>query len=241
MFRAPQSATFLGGGRMVIYLVTNKINGKQYVGQTIRPLSERWRDHCRLDRDNYFHRAIHKYGKENFDIEVIDTAENEDELDRKEIDWIQKLNTMIPNGYNLKSGGNVSMRGRYGGLNPKSRLIYQFTLNGGLVNGYWGISEASRITGITDTMIHRSLKANGNILAGGFLWMYADEFTPQMCAEKIDNYRGNKHSEVLCVETGERFGSMTEAAKKYNTYPCSISACCSGKLKTTAGYHWKKI
>lgn len=226
---------------MVIYLVTNKINGKQYVGQTIRPLAERWRDHCRLDNENYFHRAIHKYGRENFDIKVIDTAENEAELDRKEIAWIKKLDTMVPNGYNLKPGGNVAMRGLYGGLNPKSRLIYQFTLNGEMINGYWGTSEANRITGISDTLIRNSLKANGNVLAGGFMWMYADEFTPQRCAEKIDNYRGQKRSGVECVETGEQFGSMTEAAEKYNLHPSSISACCAGRLHTTGGYHWKKL
>ena len=226
---------------MIIYLVTNKLNGKQYVGQTIRPISERWRDHCRVNDDNYFHRAIRKYGAENFNVDVIDVAKTEEELDQKEVFWIGKLCTMVPHGYNIKRGGNVSMRGLYGGMNPKTRLIYQFTLEGGMVNGYWGVSEANRVTGISDTTIRRSLKANGNVLAGGFLWMYADEFTPQRCAEKIDNYRGNKHSEVLCVETGERFRSMTEAAEKYRTYPCSISACCSGKLKTTAGYHWKKI
>jgi hypothetical protein len=32
---------------------------------------------------------------------------------------------------------------------------------------------------------------------------------------------------------------MTDAAKKYNTYPNSISSCCAGKLKTTGGYHWR--
>ena len=226
---------------MVVYLVTNKVNGKQYVGQTIRPLLERWRDHCRLDKGNYFHRAIQKYGSDNFEIRVIDTATSGEELDEKEIYWIKKLDTLVPHGYNIKPGGNVGMRGRFGGLSPRSQLIYQFTLNGGMVNGYWGSSEASRITGISEDCIRRSLQRDGRALAGGFMWMYANEFTPQKCAEKIDNYRGQKRSSVLCVETGETFESMTDAAIKYGTYPCSISACCSGKLKTTAGYHWKKI
>ena len=226
---------------MVIYLVTNKINNKQYVGQTCRSVEERWRDHCRSKENNYFHRALRKHGVENFEVRVIDTAESHEELDEKEIAWIQNLGTMAPRGYNSKPGGNVSMRGCYGALNRKSKLIYQFTLKGEMINGYWGASEASRITGISDTLIYRSLKGDGSTLGGGFVWMYADGFTPQKCAEKIDRYRGNKHSEVLCVETGERFRSMTEAAKKYNTYPCSISACCSGKLRTTSGYHWMKI
>jgi group I intron endonuclease len=226
---------------MVIYLVTNKLNGKQYVGQTIRPLSERWRDHCRLDKNNYFHRAIQKYGAENFDIQVIDSAESENELDEKEIFWIQKLATMFPDGYNIKPGGNVAMRGLHGCFNPKTRLIYQITLNGEMVNEYWGAVEASENTGISEGSIYRSLKSDGRCLGGGYMWIYANEFTPQKSAEKIDRYRGQKRSAVLCVETGEQFESMTEAAEKYGTYPCSISACCAGKLKTTGGYHWKKI
>lgn len=226
---------------MVIYLVTNKVNGKKYVGQTIRPVLERWRDHCRLDKGNYFHRAIQKYGSDNFEIQIIDTATSGEELDEKEIYWIQKLNTLVPRGYNIKPGGNVGMRGRYGGLSPRSRLIYQFDRDGRMVNGYWGAVEASERTGISETMIYRALKSDGSRLAGGCMWMYADEFTPQKCAEKIDNYSGQKRNTVLCIETGERFESMTEAAEKYGTYPCSISACCGGKLKTTAGYHWKKI
>lgn len=225
---------------MVIYLVTNKLNGRQYVGQTIRPVSERWRDHCRVNDDNYFHRAIRKHGAENFVVEIIDTAETAEELDQKEIFWIEKLGTMQPHGYNLKPGGNVAMRGLHGGRNPKSRLIYQFTREGCLVNGYWGAVEASERTGISEESIYRALKSDGRNLAGGCMWMYATDF-PEKLIERIENYRGQKRSAVLCVETGECFDSMTEAAEKYGTYPCSISACCSGKLKTTAGYHWKKI
>ena len=225
---------------MVIYLITNKINGKRYVGQTIRPLSERWKDHCRANDNNYFHNAIRKYGKENFELKIIDAATNGLELDAKEIYWINKLNTLFPHGYNLKQGGNVSMRGRKGIDNPKARLIYQFGLDGSMVNGYYGVSDAERKTGINGSAIYRNLK-KGNPLAGGYIWIYADEFNdnPQIIAVRVDCYSAKKHRSVICVETGEHFWSMTDAAKKYNTYPNSISACCAGKLKTTGGYHWR--
>ncbi len=222
---------------MIVYLATNKVNGKQYVGQTIRSLEERWKDHCRVKDDNYFHRAIHKYGAENFTLEVIDTAESGEALDEKEIFWIKKLNTLFPNGYNLKEGGAVSMRGRLGIYNPKSRLIYQFRLDGSMVNGYYGVGDASRRTGLNSSAISRSLK-HGYPLAAGCIWIYADEF-PQRLVELVDSYRGKRLEPVICVETGEVFRSMTEAAKKYNTYPNSISACCSGRLKTTGGKHWR--
>ena len=225
---------------MVIYLVTNKINGKRYVGQTVRTLNERWKDHCRVKDDNYFHRAIHKYGKENFTIEVIDSATTLDELDEKEIYWIHKLNTIFPKGYNLKEGGNVSMRGRLGVNNPKSRLIYQFRLDGSMVNGYYGVPDAERKTNISRSAILRNLKY-GKPLAGGCVWVYGDTFSPEELVKKIDSYKGNRWKSVVCIETGEKFKNMTEAAKKYNTYPHSISACCSGKLKTTGGFHWRCV
>ena len=56
-----------------------------------------------------FHEAIRKYGFEDFDWEVIDSAETLEELNEKEIFWINKLNTLSPNGYNLEKGGKVKV------------------------------------------------------------------------------------------------------------------------------------
>lgn len=53
---------------------------------------------------NYIHRAIKKYGKTQFDIEVLDEADNFEDLNNKEVDWIYILNT-IDYGYNLTAGG----------------------------------------------------------------------------------------------------------------------------------------
>lgn len=116
---------------MVIYVIENKINGKKYVGQTIHSLNRRWSLHCHYSSGcSAIHNAIEKHGKENFTIKVIDTASTRDELDEKEIYWINKLNTLKPNGYNLKSGGkhcvysqetkdkiSKAHKGRYGGEN----------------------------------------------------------------------------------------------------------------------------
>lgn len=225
---------------MIVYLATNKINGKQYVGQTVRSLEERWRDHCRVVDENFFHRAIRKYGADNFSVKIIDAAETVEELDEKEMFWISKLNTLFPSGYNLREGGNVSGRGRSGMLNPKSRLIYQFRLDGSMVGAYYGAKEAARRTGMCHSAILRSLKRDRS-LAGGFIWMYADSFTPKTLAKVVDEYPGRRWKAVVCVETGERFKNMTEAAKAYGTTPGSISACCAGRLKTTAGKHWKTL
>ena len=93
---------------MKIYVITNKINGKKYVGQTIRDLDSRLKRHindAKKGDDLYFHRAILKYGEENFIIEEVDTAITKEELNKKEIYWIGRLNT-YENGYNSTLGGD---------------------------------------------------------------------------------------------------------------------------------------
>jgi group I intron endonuclease len=90
-----------------LYLITNNINGKQYIGQTIRKLSHRYAEHCSsvIAKGSLIQRAIHKYGKDNFTMVLIQTCNSQEELDKAEIDAIIKYNTQSPNGYNLSLGG----------------------------------------------------------------------------------------------------------------------------------------
>lgn len=93
-----------------IYLVTNKINGMQYVGQSQRTdIEDRWRDHKREKPavGSYLCAAYKKYGINNFKFQIICICFDED-CDRFEEEYIKKFNTIRPNGYNLKSGGNNS-------------------------------------------------------------------------------------------------------------------------------------
>ena len=100
---------------MLIYLVTNKLDGKQYVGQTVNSLAKRKCSHlsnARLYRDNlYFHSAIRKYGPDNFKWKIIHNNINIiDELNRLEIFYIGYYNTFgKENGYNLTLGGDGTM------------------------------------------------------------------------------------------------------------------------------------
>lgn len=92
---------------MLIYKMTNNINGKIYVGQTTRSLEERMDEHKRhslvlVDKE------ISKYGFDNFSTEVIDHADTLKELDEKERKWIAFYDCMIPNGYNLCNGGSTT-------------------------------------------------------------------------------------------------------------------------------------
>ncbi len=88
-----------------IYSITNKVNEKKYIGKTTVSINKRWTQHKSVSGCKAISAAIAKYGKENFTIEEIDTACTEKELCRKEVDWIRKLDTLSPNGYNLTEGG----------------------------------------------------------------------------------------------------------------------------------------
>jgi group I intron endonuclease len=94
---------------MIIYKLTNKINGLSYIGQTIKNLNQRISQHL-IPKKNYISNAIKKYGIESFDISIIDQAENQDILNEKEEYWISYYNTVCPHGYNLTYGGNQSIR-----------------------------------------------------------------------------------------------------------------------------------
>ena len=100
---------------MWIYKITNIQNNKVYIGQTIRPIQDRFNRHINDAINNildtHFARAIRKYGKDSFIIEEIDMAKNQDELNLKEQYWIQYYQA-IEKGYNetdaiSKCGGNT--------------------------------------------------------------------------------------------------------------------------------------
>lgn len=160
------------------------VNGKQYVGQTSRTLEQRWREHCSSGSGcTYLHNAIVKYGKENFKVEQIDIALDQEELDYKEQQYIRCYNTLVPNGYNLETGGNggkhLSEITCYkisenhadvsGELNPmygvkrpevgelnkklKGKAVNQFTIDGIFIAQYPTLREAERVTGVDNSWI----------------------------------------------------------------------------------------
>jgi group I intron endonuclease len=107
----------------IIYCITNIINEKKYVGQTVRTLEERWEAHVEFayterGRDSYFCRAIRKHGRELFALSILETVDD-DKLSEAERRWIKELNTTDHAlGYNSTEGGEGFSTGD---LNP-SRL-----------------------------------------------------------------------------------------------------------------------
>ena len=94
-----------------IYLITNKINGKQYIGQTkCEDVETRWRYHKKMSNvsiGRHLLAAYQKYGIDNFKFQIV-CITFDNACDALEEHYIQKFNTLAPNGYNLKHGGKVS-------------------------------------------------------------------------------------------------------------------------------------
>lgn len=87
----------------VIYKATCTISGKSYIGQTVN-FENRKKQHIWATDDYVFHKAIRKYGKENFNWEILEECEV-NQLDEKEIYWIAYYDT-YNNGYNMTEGGD---------------------------------------------------------------------------------------------------------------------------------------
>ena len=100
---------------MFIYKLTNTLNNKIYIGLTTETISERCRKRIaeakyRGSRNSYILNAIRKHGSEVFKVEQIDTANSLEELQQKEIFYIQQYNSTNRNiGYNLTKGGEGNL------------------------------------------------------------------------------------------------------------------------------------
>ena len=105
---APCLSILKGAGNMevygVIYLITDKTNAMKYVGQTMRSVEVRFKEHC--NEKTYIGNAMKKHGIENFSAEILEECTTREQLNEREKFWISELNTLSPNGYNLAEGGN---------------------------------------------------------------------------------------------------------------------------------------
>jgi group I intron endonuclease len=90
-----------------IYMIRNKVNGKVYIGQTVRNISRRFSEHMKKPINNHLNNAYNKYGKENFEFIVLETCDTLEELNKKEKYYIELYDSMNRDkGYNLTSGGD---------------------------------------------------------------------------------------------------------------------------------------
>lgn len=186
---------------MWIYKITNIQNNKVYIGQTIRPIKNRFNRHINDAINNiidtHFARAIRKYGKENFIIEEIDNAQTQDELNQKEQYWIQYYNS-VEEGYNEtnainKCGGNTYQskteeemevikekirQTKIGNKNPMAKKIKRININTGEIDIFDTIISCAKDCGIKNGKTSITTRLNGQIKSpykGQWIFEYYDK------------------------------------------------------------------
>jgi len=94
---------------MIIYKITNNVNGKFYIGKTIKSAEERFQKHrySHQNQNTHLYNSMRKHGFENFSIEVIEEVEND--INERECYWIKHLNPH----YNMTSGGDGGDTSRF--------------------------------------------------------------------------------------------------------------------------------
>ena len=218
-----------------IYCIFTNFNDKVYIGQTTKTIEKRLQEHFRISKysDYYIHRAIIKYGKENFFIKEIDISYNKEELNEKEKKYILEYNSFISEkGYNLTMGGEGNI--------PNEETHQKMK---GENNPMFGRHHSDE----TKKLIGESKKGEKNYWFG----KHPSEKTRKKLSEWQKGEKSywygktgkdNPHSKkVICMETGEIFDAITNVERKYGYHRSGVSRCCIGIRQTTGGFHWQYI
>lgn len=148
---------------MIIYKITNKINGMVYIGCTNRTLEARWKQHCRDVKSKHacfkLQKAIAEFSAENFIVEQIDVAATKEEANEKEVYWI-KFYDATEKGYNTSPGG------KNGGHYCKVQNVE----TGEIFNT---VNDAAKAHRVSPSSITQAVK-NPTWKCSGFHWKKAD-------------------------------------------------------------------
>lgn len=234
-----------------VYLVTNVLTGKQYVGQTQRlDINKRWNQHKKgkYGLGRYIRAAYCKYGIENFQFMIICVC-FDDDCDRYEDEYINKYKTLAPNGYNLRAGGGNSgkhhpdtiklmserQKGRKGTPHSPETIKKLREAQKGSKNPNFGkkLSEEQKQK--------MSATRKERIKNGQITYHFMSEAS--LLNLKKARYRFRRKI-TQCNASGEciaTYESVTEAAIQTGTPACCIRNVLNPKRpsKTAGGYIWK--
>jgi len=204
-----------------IYKIINKITSKYYIGQTIQELNDRWRHH-KSPKSNcrYLKLAIQKYGIENFKFDLICICFDND-LDKYESEYIKKYNSLVPNGYNLREGGNSSRHNE----ETKNKISESLKNRTDIIRSKSQLGKPH-----TEEVKNKISKALIGIKKKPETIQKMREQRLKYKIFKIDKCTG----EVL-----EIFNGYSEAAKSVDINKGAIWGVCNGKSKTSKGFIWK--
>jgi group I intron endonuclease len=204
-----------------IYSITNKINWKRYIGQTIeKNIQDRWKSHFKQNSNcRYLKYALAKYGKENFKFEVILECDDID-LNNRELYYMKYYNTIVPNGYNLREAGN------HGRHNEETKRKISQTVK-------------ERYSNLPDSEKKALAERQSGINNHNFGKKMSDEQK-----QKISQNMKNKKP-IECYNLDNQlvktYESISEASKELNGSQRNISKCCLGKGRTAYGFIWKFV
>lgn len=226
-----------------IYCITNRVNGKQYVGQTNTTVKRRYAEHIRCAKSDgvtksLLYLAMRKYGVDNFSVETLesveaDTRENiKSILNEREIANVANLNTYKPNGYNMTAGG-------YAFADHVTRCVYQVDSDGNVVGLYDSIADAEYRNQLPVGSIKRALPSSTH-QANGWHWYYADtaDFT---LGDNIGLQTTQRKSVYRFALDGTSLGeydSITQAEQSLGCSHGKISEACMGKRLSAFGFLW---
>ena len=210
----------------VVYLVTNKINGKMYVGMTTKGLRHRKNrhlSHARSTSNSLICRAIRKYGESNFKWEVIFISNDRDELLKIESELINRLDT-FKNGYNQTIGGD-GIVGLSGELNGASKITEKTAID---------IIECLLRTTMTIREIAFKFDVSEGLVKGisnGYNWSHLYKTRPS--ENRPHGAKGNYISQEKAVAIVDRIInsdlSLLEISKVENVSYATVNAIANGK------------
>jgi group I intron endonuclease len=229
---------------MQVYKITNKYNGMIYIGQTIGTAANRWyghvsdskhRQHCRV-----LSRAIKKYGRENFSIEVLGNYLNLEDLNNAEIYFIELFNCLAPNGYNLDSGGR-----NQGHRNSDTCRAISEGLKGkmtGKLNPFWGKIHSPETKKLISSANKGKLPPNTGRL-------HSKETRAKIAAAnlgRLSKCKGkfkvsSRSIATLCINSGIIYPTMREAARQTGCSHSGVKAVIAGRQKQTGNLQFKKV
>lgn len=196
----------------VIYCAINILNDKRYIGQTLRALEVRKREHitqANCDSDLAIHQAIRKYGEEKFEWTVLDSANSQEELDDKECYWIEYYDTYYDGGYNMALGGQFNLSNDPDELSRMrgGKEFLVFNLEGDYM--YSRVSQtafADEIGVSVKTVNHVLRGVHGKDSAGGFLLFFKDGFTQELLNDKIKKIQARDEYFYVFTKDGQYVG-----------------------------------
>lgn len=216
-----------------IYKITNKINGKIYIGQTRYTLAHRFSQHTNnFTPSTDLHDDMRLYGVQNFTIEEVEQCDN-NELNIREKFWIQHYNS-YEQGYNMTRGG----AGYYIG-----HTIYCYTLKGNLYKIYKDFAEASEDTGIDVTII-KSAVYNHGWSGGGYQWFFEeDKDNVKDLSNLSQNYGKISPLTIQYDISGnyiKTFTTIQEAEQATGVLSSGIARCINQEINHSGGFIWRR-